>query len=121
VQKAANICDLIFHSDCSLRSAVASQISKNEGRETLFLLEGYDELPQDLQENSIFAELINGDVLPKAGVIVTSRPSACDMLRKRCSGQVCQQVQVLGFTEQQIDSYVKANFGDEYLQRQFQS
>ena len=107
VQKAANICDLIFHSDCSLQSAVASQISKNEGRETLFLLEGYDELPQDLQENSIFAKLIDGDVLPKAGVIVTSRPSACDMLRKQCSGQVCQQVQVLGFTEQQIDSYVK--------------
>jgi len=121
VQKAANICDLIFHSDSSLQSAVASQIGKNEGREILFLLEGYDELPQDLQENSIFAKLIDGDVLPKAGVIVTSRPSACDMLHKRCSGQVCQQVQVLGFTEQQIDSYVKANFGDEHLLHQFES
>jgi len=119
VQKAANIGDLIFHSNCSLQSAVASQISEYDGRGTLFLLEGYDELPQDLQENSVFAKLIDGDIHPKAGVIVTSRPSACDMLRKRCSGQVCQQVEILGFTEQQIDSYVKANFGDKHLQHQF--
>ena len=121
VQKAASITDLLFHSDHSLQSAVASQINKNDGRETLFLLEGYDELPQDLQENSLFAKIINGDVLPKAGVIVTSRPSAIDMLRKRCSGQVCQQVEVLGFTEQQINSYVKARFGDEHDQHQFET
>ena len=121
VQKAASIADLLFHSDHSLQSAVASQINKNDGRETLFLLEGYDELPQDMQENSIFAKIVDGDVLPNAGVIVTSRPSAIDVLRKRCSGQVCQQVEVLGFTEQQINSYVKARFGDEHDQHQFEA
>ena len=121
VQKAESIADLLFHSDHSLQSAVASHINKSDGRETLFLLEGYDELPQDLQENSIFAEIINGDVLPKARVIVTSRPSAIDVLRKRCSGQVCRQVEVLGFTEHQIDSYVKARFGNERDQHQFEA
>ena len=121
VQKAASIADLLFHSDHDLQSAVASQINKSDGRETLFLLEGYDELPQDLQDNSVFAKIINGDVLPKAGVIITSRPSAIDVLRKRCSGQVCQQVEVLGFTEQQINSYVKARFGNEHDQHQFEA
>ena len=121
VQKAASIADLLFHSDHSLQSAVASQINKSDGRKTLFLLEGYDELPQDLQDNSIFAQIVNGDVLPKAGVIVTSRPSAIDVLRKRCRGHVCQQVEVLGFTEQQIDSYVKARFGNERDQHQFEA
>ena len=121
VQKAASIADLLFHSDPSLQSAVASQINKSDGRETLFLLEGYDELPQDLQEHSIFARIIDGDVLPKAGVIVTSRPSVIDMLHKRCHGQVCQQVEVLGFTEQQINSYVKARFGNEHNQHQFEA
>ena len=121
VQKAASIADLLFHSDPSLQSAVASQINKSDGRETLFLLEGYDELPQDLQDNSIFAKIIDGDVLPKAGVIVTSRPSSIDVLRKQCSGQVCQQVEVLGFTEQQIESYVEARFSDEHNQHQFEA
>ena len=121
VQKAASIADLLFHSDPSLQSAVVSQINKSDGRETLFLLEGYDELPQDLQDNSIFAQIVNGDLLPKAGVIVTSRPSAIDMLRKQCSRQVCQQVEVLGFTEQQINSYVKARFGNERDQHQFEA
>ena len=121
VQKATSIADLFFHSDHSLQSALVSQIIESHGRETLFLLEGYDELPQDLQENSIFAKIIDGDVLPKAGVIVTSRPTAIDMLRKRCSGQVCQQVEVLGFTEQQINSYVKARFGNEHDQHQFET
>ena len=120
-QKAESIDDLLFHSDHDLQSAVASQINKSDGRETLFLLEGYDELPLDLQDNSIFAKIVDGDVLPKAGVIVTSRPSAIEVLRKRCSGQVCQQVEVLGFTEQQINSYMKARFGNERDQHQFEA
>ena len=121
VQKAASIADLLFDYGHSLQSGVVSQIIESHGRETLFLLEGYDELPLDLQENSIFAKIIDGDVLPKAGVIVTSRPSAIDVLRKRCSRQVCQQVEVLGFTEQQINSYVEARFGNEHDQHQFEA
>ena len=121
VQKATSIADLFFDSGHSLQSAVVSQIIESHGRQTLFLLEGYDELPLDLQENSIFAKIIDGDVLPKARVIVTSRPSAIDMLRKQCYGQVCQQIEVLGFTEQQIDSYVKARFGNEHNQHQFEA
>ena len=54
-------------------------------------------------------------------MIVTSRPSAIDVLRKQCSRQACQRVEVLGFTEQQINSYVKVRFGDEHDQHQFEA
>ena len=122
VQKATAVTDLYIHSDPLLQSAVASVVSRTEGKGTAFLLEGYDELPEDMQENSIFSQVINGNFLPKASVIITSRPSASDILFKHCCQQSYQHVEVLGFTEEQINSYVKENFGaDEQYQRQFKS
>ena len=122
VQKATAVIDLYIHSDPLLQSAVASEVSRTEGEGTTFLLEGYDELPQDLQENSIFSQVINGDFLPKAGVIITSRPSSSDILFKHCCQQSYQHVEVLGFTDEQINSYVKESFGaDEQYRCQFES
>ena len=122
VQKATAVTDLYIHSDPSLQSAVATEVSRTEGEGTALLLEGYDELPQEMQENSIFARLIDGEILPKAGVIITSRPSASDLLFMHCYQQSYQHVEVLGFTEEQIDSYVKERFGDdEQYQCQFES
>ena len=122
VQKATAVTDLYIHSDLLLQSAVASAVSRTEGKGTAFLLEGYDELPEDMQEHSIFAQVINGEILPKADVIITSRPSASDILFKHCYQQSYQHVEVLGFTEEQINSYVEESFGaDEQYQRQFES
>ena len=122
VQKATAVTDLYIHSDPLLQSAVASAVSRTEGEGTAFLLEGYDELPEDMQENSIFSQIINGNFLPKASVIITSRPSASDILFKHCYRQSYQHVEVLGFTEEQINCYVKESFdADEQYQRQFES
>ena len=75
-----------------------------------------------MQENSIFSQVINGNFLPRASVIITSRPSASDILFKHCCQQSYQHVEVLGFTEEQINSYVRESFGaDEQYQRQFES
>ena len=122
VQKATIVTDLFFNSDRYLQSETAREVSQSHGNRTAFLLEGYDELPQELRENSIFAQLIDGDIFPKAGVIITSRPSASDILFKHCCRQSYQHVEVLGFTEEQINSYVKESFsaGEQY-QRQFES
>ena len=122
VQKATTVTDLFFNSDRYLQSETAREVSQSHGNRTAFLLEGYDELPQEMQENSIFVRVIDGEILPKAGVIITSRPSASDILFKHCCQQRYQHVEVLGFTEEQINSYVKENFGpDEHYQHQFQS
>ena len=122
VQKATAVTDLFFHSDHYLQSETAREVSRSDGRGTAFLLEGYDELPQEMQENSIFAQIIDGEILPKAGVIITSRPSSSDILFKHCCRQSYQHVEVLGFTEEQINSYVKESFGaDEQYRCQFES
>ena len=122
VQKATAVTDLFFNSDRYLQSETAREVSQSHGNRTAFLLEGYDELPQEMQENSIFVRVIDGEILPKAGVIITSRPSASDILFKHCCRQSYQHVEVLGFTDEQINSYVKESFSaDEQYQRQFES
>ena len=122
VQKATAVTDLFFNSDRYLQSETAREVSQCHGNGTAFLLEGYDELPQEMQENSIFVRVIDGEILPKAGVIITSRPSASDILFKHCCRQSYQHVEVLGFTEEQINIYVKESFSaDEQYQRQFES
>ena len=100
--------DLFLHS--SDPSAVASIVEKYTEKETAFLLDGFDELPQEMQTNSIFVDLIKKDVFPDACVIITSRPSAIDTLCNHCSEQSYQHIEVLGFTEEQRNEFVKAWF-----------
>ena len=122
VQKATAVTDLFFHCDHYIQSEAAREVSRSDGNGTAFLLEGYDELPQEMQEKSIFTQVIDGEILPKAVVIIMSRPSASDILFKHCCQQSYQHIEVLEFTEEQINSYVKESFGaDEQYQRQFES
>ena len=84
VQKATAVTDLFFNSDHYVQSETVREVSQSHGNGTAFLLEGYDELPQEMQENSTFARVIDGEIFPKAGVIITSRFSASDILFRHC-------------------------------------
>ena len=110
VQRAKEQKDLFVQS--SDPSAVASIVEKHIGKKTAFLLDGFDELPQDTQkdEDSIFAKLIRKKIFPDACIIVTSRPSVIAILCKYCSGQKYQHVEVLGFTEEQRNTFVETWF-----------
>ena len=112
VQKANNVADLFCHSNPSIPPVVASIVEQENGNGTAFLLDGYDELPQEMQKNSIFAQLIKKDILSKACVIVTSRPSASDILYMHCRQQRYQHLEVLGFTKEQINSFVESWFDE---------
>ena len=110
VQSAKEKEDLFLHS--SDPSAVADIVEKYIEKETAFLLDGFDELPQEMQDNSVFVDLITKEIFPDACVIVTSRPSVSDILCKHCSQQNYQHVEVLGFTEEQRNSFVKTWFDE---------
>ena len=110
VQKAEVAAELFFHPNPSVSSDVVSIVNNGEG--TAFLLDGFDELPQEKQDNSIFVDLITKEIFPDACVIVTSRPSVSDILCKHCSEQNYQHVEVLGFTGEQRNSFVEAWFDE---------
>ena len=80
VTKAENLEDLIYQK--KFKEAVVSELESNLGINLLLILEGYDELPEVCRRSpSLFLELINGQLLPFATLMITSRPWAtCDVL-----------------------------------------
>ena len=71
VQQAKQVEDLFFH----LRDNKAQEQVKrdiNNGRDTLIILDGLDELPGHLlSEQSIFTDLLSGEVLGDDTILVT--------------------------------------------------
>ena len=68
------------------------------------MLEGYDELTEDQRtEGSILNQLLIGDCLPKASIMVTSRPLASDSLCPEFKKIIHQHIEVVGFNDENIN------------------
>ena len=113
IQKATSIVDLFPSGDdiSTARRAVESMQTSNF-QDILFILDGWDELPKDLREDSIFRKLIQDDLAEKHGltnsaVIVTSRPVASGDLHKIVS----TRIEILGFTPEELHDYFQECLG----------
>ena len=86
--------------------AVCKYIEEQQGLGVCFILDGLDEYQPEVDEaapNFIF-QLIRGDVLPRAVVVVASRPAAVAMYTKVAR----RHVEVLGFFKQQVEEYINS-------------
>ena len=109
VREAESISDLFYYFNHHIQQTVVEEIKATGGRGVLLLFEGYDELPAKLRNtNSIFLHVIKGQKLPTATVLITSRPSASGPLYEECRDFIAQHVEILGFTNENIESYLKA-------------
>ena len=82
---------------------------ENNGKTLTLLLDGYDEMPEELKGNSLIADILNRQVLPYCGLVVSSRPHASVLLRK----QATVRVDILGFTEEQRKHYIEHSLNDQ--------
>ena len=120
VQEIKCATDLFYHSDRELQNSVAKQIQDHQGRSVLLLFVGYDELPRNLQmQQSIFLDILHKDFLPHATIIITSRPTATKFLHWKFKSEISQHIEILGFTKDDIDSYVHGAIQDEQICREF--
>ena len=80
----------------------------------LLFFEGYDELPAQMQrdENSILLQIISGKCLPKATILITSQHSASGFLHNEYEKRISQHIEILGFTKENIQSYINENVKD---------
>ena len=113
VQEAKPVADLFYHDDPDLRESIAKEITTKEGADTLLVLDGFDEVPASLQKSSLLVQIIQGVCLPKAAVLVTSRPSARADLLSVCRPQVHKHIEVLGFTHELIEQYASSIFASD--------
>ena len=73
IMKARTLYDLIYDPREDVRESVVKELKNTYGANTLFILEGFDELPTECRsEDSLFLELIKGKLLPDATILVTS-------------------------------------------------
>ena len=100
--KVHSLKDLIKNPD------VYQYLTENYFKNTLFILDGYDELPSHLQSKSIFYDLIAEDILSEcelADIIVTSCPYA---VRNFTNVNIVfpHHFEILGLTDVSIKSYI---------------
>ena len=114
ISRANSLKDIIYHSSEIVCQAVIDELESTLGVNTLIILEGFDELPDPQRSMaSIFLQLILGQLLPLATILVTSRPWATAALLVKIKHRIFQYVEILGFTEENITKYVTSVFTGE--------
>ena len=90
-------------------SACAQYLFTNGGKTLTLLLDGYDEYPEHLREDSLVTKILKRKVLPLCGLVVSSRPHASHHLREEAT----IRADILGFTETEREHYIKQALPDQ--------
>jgi len=77
--------------------------TKDDGKSVTILLDGYDELPADLRQNSFIADILQKKMLPASSIVISSRPHASTCLR---DNSTCR-VEILGFSEEDQTHFIQ--------------
>ena len=108
VQNITKVSKLFYAYESEDKKALEEEVLKSQGKGILFILDGFDEFPKNLQRTSFLLDLIKGSVLPQSTVLVTSRPSATAQLLTSCHPQ--KRVEILGFTQESVEAYANSVF-----------
>ena len=98
------------------------EIENRKGADILWILDGLDELPSHLREDSVFTQLIKDeiDILLESTVIVTSRHSALSGLHYLLYSNRTKHINIKGFDDTSIQQYVTKYFNDKEMMEAFQ-
>ena len=105
--------------DVSLEK-LSEAIYSNLGRGVLFILDGFDELPPHLRQSDFLVNLLSHNrdsLLRHCDVILTSRSIVTSEIYRQMQKSRSQvsliNIEVLGFTQDQIRIYAKQYFSDQ--------
>ena len=87
---------------------VADYIQECNGSGVAFVIDGFDEYPSSLQHSSLIVDIIRGEILHKAMVVVTSRPTATVSLHDH----VDRRIDILGFAKEEREQYITQSLTD---------
>ena len=79
-----------------------------KGQQLCIVMDGFDECPTLLQQNSFIVNIIKGIVLPEAIVVITSRPTATVSLHDR----VDRRIDILRLPKEEREKYISQTFSD---------
>ena len=98
--------DIIPHpTSIEMRRAVADYIMERGGKGCCFILDGWEDLPEELHTSSFIRDLLKGSqpelALPRCSFIVTTRPIVSPSLQPL----VTTIVKITGYSSESVDTY----------------
>ena len=111
MSSASSLSDLLplYHPDETVCGSVVQQLKRTRGKGVLIIADGWDELSEEKRsKNSFIYNLLFGRLLPAAGVLLTSRPSASAALHNL--PVVDRLVEVVGFNEENVKQFIESEF-----------
>ena len=98
--------------DTEIISMCVKYFFKNGGKNLIFLLDGYDEYPENLRQKkgNLIANILWHHELPECGIVVSSRPHGLVHLR----GLANTRVEILGFTEKEQEQFILREFKNQH-------
>ena len=109
VKNAQRIADLLPRRDDTMGHDLEKEINSCDGRDILFVFDGWDELPTDAPGYKIIKNILNSETLHKSSIIITSRPISSTSLQQI----VNSRIEILGFTEDELQHYFRGCLNDD--------
>ncbi|XP_078605889.1 NLR family CARD domain-containing protein 4-like [Branchiostoma floridae x Branchiostoma japonicum] len=113
VERTQSLVDCIFdqlpESDVHMKEVLVNYLHRSN--RVLIILDGYDELEGHLGEDHDIMKLLTGRLFPHASVLVTTRTTFTSDVIARMKPDT--RVEILGFSPDNIESYVKNFFGKQ--------
>ena len=89
--------------DTKFAKTASAYMHNLSSKEIIFIFDGFDELPENLQKDSLIVDIIKQKILPHCAVVVSSRPCASAIL---CH-HVTTKIKILGFTMDDAICYIE--------------
>ena len=106
IQNATTLTDILPARTLEMSQMVASQMQSSDGANVLFVFDGWDEFPHNLQVKSLVSTIIRQPhklSLHHSTVLITTRPVSSGNLLHIAD----RRVEILGFTQHQIREYIE--------------
>ena len=92
--------------DKKVAADMAQYVHDYQGDGVLFILDGFDEISEEMRQSSIVRDILEGRLAPKASFLITSRPISAQSLYHL----VDRRIEVTGFDEKEVEKYVTDYF-----------
>ena len=101
IKNVKSLSELLPRRDERMRQDIEEILTNSDGRNALFVLDGWDELPKNSGVYSMILNFIKGNQLPESSVVITSRPTSSAILHSLIS----LRIEILGFTKDELHKY----------------
>ena len=111
VQQIRSLKDLVKYyyqfdeSSENVASSCAEYLLNSDGEHVTFILDGYDEYPENLRQNGFISDIVWCKRMSKRGLVLTSRPHVSAHLHRWFD----RRVDILGFTKEDRQNYISSS------------